>query len=72
MFFKARFLLKEGCMRNPNRIRPFLEEVERLWNKVPDWRFGQLICNIPYSRDPFFLEEDEFLEEMKKLFKEDK
>lgn len=59
-------------MRNPNRIKPFLEEVERLWNKVPDWRFGQLICNIPYNRDPFFLEEDEFLEEMKKLFKEDK
>ena len=36
--------------------------------EVPDWRFGQLICNIPFDRDPFFMEEAEFLGCIKKMF----
>lgn len=58
-------------MRDPNRIEPFLEELAKMWRIVPDWRFGQLICNIPFDRDPFFIEEDEFLDCMGKLFKKE-
>lgn len=57
-------------MRNPNRIEPFLAEIAKLWHEVPDWRFGQLICNIPFDRDPFFMEEDEFLGCIKKMLKD--
>lgn len=48
-------------MRNPNRIKPFLETLEKAWNKVPDWRFGQLMSNFfnCLDIDPFFLEEED-------------
>ncbi len=53
-------------MRNPKRIRPFLEELEKLWNRVPDWRFGQLVENVYYNSrsrtDQFYIEDDQFLE----------
>ena len=55
-------------MRDPNRIDKFLNELGERWKKVPDWRFGQLICNIPFDKDPFFMEEDEFLAQVDKLF----
>ena len=54
-------------MRDPDRIEPFLNEVGKMWKeKVPDWRFGQLIYNM-FSEcpDPFFLEEDRFLLKLK-------
>lgn len=48
-------------MRNPDRIRPFLETLEKAWLQVPDWRFGQLMVNFlgELPRDPFFYEDDE-------------
>ena len=33
-------------MRDPNRIPAFLTFLQICWEKVPDWRFGQLIENI--------------------------
>lgn len=57
-------------MRDPDRIETFLTELAKLWHLVPDWRFGQLICNTPFDRDPFFMEEDEFLGCIKKMFKD--
>lgn len=59
-------------MRDIKRIKPFLEEIEKLWEKVPDWRFGQLIVNVlgTCKKDPFFYEEDEMLELWKEFFKE--
>ena len=61
-------------MRDINRIKPFLEEIEKLWEKVPDWRFGQLIVNVlgTCKKDPFFYEDDEMLELWKEFFKENK
>lgn len=61
-------------MRDINRIDPFLKELGEIWKmNCPDWRFGQLICNLPYDRDPFFMEEDEFMMTVKRLFnREDK
>ena len=52
-------------MRDPNRIDPFLEELGKLWKEYPDFRFGQLLKNVFGDRDPFYLEEYEFLARVK-------
>jgi len=59
-------------MRKVERIPTFLNELQKYWEKVPDWRFGQLMVNIlgTCERDPFFYEENEMLEVFEKFFKE--
>lgn len=48
-------------MRDPNRIKPFLEKFEELWNLSPDKRFGQLVyCLLPKDNDGFYIEDDVF------------
>ena len=40
-----------------------IESLERLWIKLPDWRFGQLIENIKSfseKEDLYYMEDDEF------------
>lgn len=62
-------------MRNKNRIKPFCDTLAKIWEKdCPDWRFGQLICNVfgemaSGGRDPFFPEEDEMINYFKNYFK---
>lgn len=50
-------------MRDPKRIPEFCNRLARAWELVPDWRFGQLMCNAlgDMRRDPFFPEEDEMI-----------
>lgn len=61
-------------MRDPNRIDEFCATLATLWHKVPDWRFGQLMCNVlgeVYANtnvDPFFIEDDEMISEMHNFF----
>lgn len=61
-------------MRDKNRIYKFCNEFADVWaNNVPDWRFGQLICNVfgqmaGEGRDPFFPEENEMINYFKKYF----
>ena len=61
-------------MRDKNRIYKFCNEFADVWaNNVPDWRFGQLICNVfgqmaGEGRDPFFPEENEMIDYFKKYF----
>ncbi len=54
-------------MRKSERIEPFLMEIGSLWKeRFPDWRFGQLMYNFfNVLGDPFYYEEDEFLEAFK-------
>lgn len=34
-------------MRDPKRIKEFCNQLAEVWEKnYPDWRFGQLICNV--------------------------
>ena len=55
-------------MRDVNRIDPTLEALAKFWRKFPDWRLGQLLCNVGRqlgSWDSFYLDDDklrEFLE----------
>ena len=57
-------------MRDPKRIDAFCKELATIWKEVPDWRFGQLICNVlgTCKRDPFFYEESEMLKVFRDYF----
>ncbi len=49
-------------MRDPKRIRPFLDKLAEGWEKYPDLRFGQLVMDIVPDSDRLWnCEEDEFL-----------
>lgn len=47
-------------MRDPKRIKQFCIRLSKAWELHPDWRFGQLICNVfsQFDFDPFFPEDD--------------
>lgn len=61
-------------MRDPNRIDKFCANLAKLWHKVPDWRFGQLMSNVlgayqaETHRDIFFPEDEELMKFFKKYF----
>ena len=63
-------------MRDPARIKPFMQKLARMWQQhVPDWRFGQLMSNFlgfvvaETNRDIFFIEDGEMEKLMLKFFK---
>lgn len=58
-------------MRDPKRIDEFCELLAKAWHKVPDWRFAQLVLNLPYEKDPFFYEDDEMLDLIRGCFQLD-
>ena len=39
-------------MRDPERIPLVLQEIEKVWRMHPDWRLGQLLCNLAAWIDP--------------------
>ena len=55
-------------MRDPDRIPKVCERLAELWNKVPDWRLGQLFCNIQRfeNRDLFFFEDEDLIKAIEK------
>lgn len=59
-------------MRDPKGIRKFLNQFADIWEVYfPDLRFGQLICVVfawinSAGKDPFYIEDDAFLEFVKK------
>ena len=58
-------------MRDPDRITDFMQRLHDIWQQeCPDWRFGQLICNV-FSQldfDPFLLEDNQMIYEIKRYF----
>ena len=52
-------------MRNPQRIKEILKELEIFWYNNSDLRLGQIISNLSYElsgdNDPFFIEDDNIL-----------
>lgn len=60
-------------MRDINRIKPFLEQFEKMWTQNPDYRFGQLVKAIFHnvSGDMFYAEDEYPLAEIVKLTKKD-
>lgn len=53
-------------MRDPKRIRKYCDQLAAMWERVPDWRFGQLMCNLlgAAGKDPFFPEDQELFAAM--------
>lgn len=54
-------------MRNPNRIYEIMTLLQAGWQKVPDWRFGQLIENLTRYigvDDLFYVEDDKLKEKI--------
>lgn len=50
-------------MRSPDRIPHIMSLIAQGWQKVPDWRMGQIFENLKkYSGkdDLFYMEDDEF------------
>lgn len=64
--------------RDPNRLYKFYNELMRIhMENFPDWRFGQLICNLERwlqntkrLNDIFFIEEDEMINYIKEFVKD--
>lgn len=54
-------------MRDPNRIPIVLSALNDLWQKVPDWRFGQLISNFYayIGKDLFYTEDEQYIKLIK-------
>ena len=58
-------------MRDPNRISKVLDSIKKIWEKYPDMRLGQLICNV--LRDPtlYYVEDDELVEFLNQYYGEE-
>lgn len=55
-------------MRDPNRIKLVLAQVEELWKRYPDLRFLQLVSYLSQETvSPFNLEDDKLLEKLNTL-----
>lgn len=58
-------------MRDINRIDNVCAKIAEQWKRLPDWRFGQLMVNFMSAYgDPFYWEEDDFLEYLKEYIDE--
>jgi len=51
-------------MRDKDRIRPICERLATAWERFPDMRLGQLICNAynGVAKDPFYIEDEKLIE----------
>ena len=59
-------------MRDPKRIDGFCDLLKKIWKRVPDWRFGQLISNLGRQLEwtPggfFYAEDEEFMNELARI-----
>jgi uncharacterized protein YihD (DUF1040 family) len=56
-------------MRDPERIRPMLDQLEEFWKEHPDFRLGQLFMAVAMTGETnpklFYLEDEEFLKRLK-------
>ena len=61
---------EEQIMRDIKRIDEVLAALKENWEKVPDWRLGQLLCNLQSAAgsDLFYVEDDKFVELLEEYF----
>ena len=58
-------------MRDPKRISQMMNLIQRGWETVPDWRFGQLIENLRRYigvDDLFYIEDDKMVDMIAEFF----
>jgi hypothetical protein len=56
-------------MRDPDRIKPFLERLEKAWRVDPDLRFTQLFGNVFRDEDPYYVEDDDTIKRIEEQMK---
>lgn len=57
-------------MRDPARIPRILEALRVEWEKTPDLRLGQLLCNaarVPAPYQLYYVRDEELVEDVKRL-----
>lgn len=52
-------------MRDPRRIPKILQKLERIWEKYPDLRLGQLILNSVQGPVLYYVEDEELIKILK-------
>lgn len=55
-------------MEKNTHIHSILSKIEDVWNRVPGWRFMQLLDNFleENAADCFYMEDDKFIDELEK------
>jgi uncharacterized protein YihD (DUF1040 family) len=55
-------------MRDPNRIDKILSGIKKVWEKYPDLRLGQLLCNV--MRDPalYYVEDEDLVSYLEQYY----
>ena len=56
-------------MRDPKRIKPYLQMIENVWNKYPDLRFSQLVLNVLTQNFDYYKEDEETYQMFKNTYK---
>ena len=59
-------------MRNPKRITEILDRLQKVWEKYPDLRLGQLINNIYWNFDIYHIEDEQFINAIEGFYAESK
>ncbi len=64
-------------MRDPKRIPKILERLQKIWEKNPDMRLGQLIENVFPNTDydyisSYYLEDAKFIRTLENFYSKDR
>lgn len=58
-------------MRDPNRIKPILERLEKVWSAHPDLRLSQLIMNLETDErlyTLYYVEDVDFITSLEEFY----
>ena len=55
-------------MRNPERIKVILQEIDAIWHKYPDMRLGQLIGNVLEGPNLYYVEDEGLVNALKDAY----
>ena len=55
-------------MRNPERIKVILQEIDAIWHKYPDMRLGQLIGNVLEGPNLYYVEDEGLVNALKDVY----
>jgi len=55
-------------MRDPKRIEDILDRIKAIWEKHPDFRLGQLICNVIPESIIYYVEDNDMIDAVEKYY----
>ena len=57
-------------MRADSRIDNICQQLAQLWHQLPDWRLAQLMSNVFFTKDCFYMEDQDFIDYIERFIKE--